>query len=535
MLKHTRSISDKVFEVWRVQGRFTKNPDVIALPSDRLMLIYSDTDSHWSQEDQILTLLASDDRGKTWFKHREIDQSDLRKGDERLVTPRLSRLNDGRLVVLVDHNDEGHFHEEQPSGNWAYWSEDNGDSWSTHQVTGILGFEPDRIINLPDGRLAVASQLMRGDTQEFAVVISCSDDGGKTWYERSTIAHDGYHRFCEGALVLLNGGDELACVMRENHSAGIPSFVAFSQDTGKTWSPPEMLPFAIHRPYAKQLPDGRTLVTGRHVNGGLGTYAWCGDLKTETGYQIGGPLRKFAAHLRTDALVVENKPEHECRYTLLPPESGTSEVLLESTVKVEGPSEEPVAFMVISKLAPRRGPAILYIAPEWIALATRGGVDNRKPVDMTKFRQLTLHHRRGLLEVHVDGKTLISACVFREELPISDFQGENLTRRTGFGGFGEAGTSFWKRVSYSVKNPTQPDFGWSWQADDGLWPDDYQRRRMIQIHGNHPDQKPSPDHGYSSWLPLDDGRIFLVDYTNYGDAPGKSHLVGVYIEPEDIA
>ena len=121
-------------------------------------------------------------------------------------------------------------------------------------MTGILGFEPDRLINLPDGRLAVASQLMRGDTQEFAVVISCSDDGGKTWYERSTIAHDGYHRFCEGALVLLNGGDELACVMRENHSAGIPSFVAFSQDTGKTWSPPEMLPFAIHAPYAKQLP-----------------------------------------------------------------------------------------------------------------------------------------------------------------------------------------------------------------------------------------------------------------------------------------
>ena len=58
---------------------------------------------------------------------------------------------------------------------------------------------------------------------------------------------------------------------------------------------------------------------------------------------------------------------------LAPPESGTSEVLLEATVKVEGPSEEPVAFMVISKLAPRRGPAILYIAPEWIALATRGG------------------------------------------------------------------------------------------------------------------------------------------------------------------
>jgi hypothetical protein len=35
-------------------------------------------------------------------------------------------------------------------------------------------------------------------------------------------------------------------------------------------------------------------------------------------------------------------------------------------------------------------------------------------------------------------------------------------------------------------------------------------------------------------LRLDDGRILLVDYTNCGDEAGKSHLVGVYIEPEDI-
>jgi hypothetical protein len=131
----------------------------------------SDTDSHWSQEKQILTLLASDDMGKTWFKHREVASADLRKGDERLVTPRLSILKDGRLVVLCDHDDDGHFHEEQSSGNWAWWSSDNGDTWSEHQVTGILGFEPDRMMDLPDGRLAVCFHLMRGDTQEFAVIM----------------------------------------------------------------------------------------------------------------------------------------------------------------------------------------------------------------------------------------------------------------------------------------------------------------------------------------------------------------------------
>jgi len=535
MLAYTRTVANKVFQVWRSPGRFTKNPDLIQLPSGRLMLVYSDTDSHWSQETQVLTLLASDDLGRTWFKHRKVAMADLRKGDERLVTPRLSRLNDGRLVVLCDHDDDGHFHEEQSSGNWAWWSNDNGETWSEPQVTGILGFEPDRMMNLPDGHLAVCSHIMRGETQEFAEILSCSEDGGMTWYERAAIAHDGYHRFCEGALVILNGGEELACVMRENHSAGIPSFVAFSQDMGTTWSEPQMLPFAIHRPYAKQLSDGRVLVTGRHVNGGLGTFAWCGDLHAEAGcYQIGGPRRKYAAMLTPESLVIENKPEHECRYTLLPPESSKSEVVYEAELKVEGAQDQTVAFMSINKFIGGRGPLVLYIAPNRITLS-RQSADFSKPVDMTKPRKITLHHSRGLFRVMVDGKVLLNTCVFREEARIADFHGGDVTKRTQFGQFGNQGRSFWQRLSYSLKNPTLGDVEWSWRAAGGKWPDEYQRQRLIQVHANHPDQKPSPDHGYSSWVALEDGRIMLVDYTNHGDEPGKSHLVGVYLDPEDIA
>ena len=57
---------------------------------------------------------------------------------------------------------------------------------------------------------------------------------------------------------------------------------------------------------------------------------------------------------------------------------------------------------------------------------------------------------------------------------------------------------------------------------------------MIQIHGNHPEQARAPDHGYSSWLMREDGSIMWVDYTNYGDPAGSSHLVGVFINQEDI-
>ena len=139
MLIHPRSVAHKVFDIWRSPGRFTKNPDIVVTPTGRYLLIYSDVDAHWSLKDQILTLLASDDGGATWYKHREIDRADLGAGDERLVTPRLSLLNKGRLVVIVDHDDDGHFHEDQAPGQLALL-----ESRSWRQLVGCPNGERDR-------------------------------------------------------------------------------------------------------------------------------------------------------------------------------------------------------------------------------------------------------------------------------------------------------------------------------------------------------------------------------------------------------
>jgi len=439
MLTHTRSIKDRGFKVWRSPGRFTKNPDMVQLPSGRLMLVYADDDAHWAQESEVLTLVASDDLGTSWYKFGEVARA-VQPQDERLVTPRLSCLSDGRLVVLCDHDDFEHFHEEQASGNWAWWSEDGGTTWSDHQVTGIEGFEPDRVVELPDGTLGVASHLMLSATQCHGDILSVSEDGGKTWKRRSIIASDSYHFFCEGGIVLL-GGNRLACVLRENHSAGIPSFVAFSEDCGHTWSEPQMCPFSLHRPYAKQLADGRVLVTGRNVNGGLGTYAWCGNLEEEAGrWVVGGPRRKYAAELTPEALVIANKPEHECRYVLLPPESSQSKVLFEAELRVEGPQGEPVAFMSVSTHEWGGGPLVLSIAPDWVGFSSKRP-DKKKPVDMTKKRTVTIRHRRGLVEILVDGKVLMCGRSKRH-LPIpSDFWWYLPSKRTQFGQISESGQS----------------------------------------------------------------------------------------------
>ena len=531
MYIHPRSVADKIFDAWRSPGRFTKNPDIIRLKSGRLLLVYSDTEAHWGETTQILTILNSDDDGQTWDKLSEVATADRSKGDERLVTPRISLHSDDRIAVICDHDDFSHFHQDQPPGNWLWWSTDGGKSWDGPHKPNITGFEPDRIMELPDGRLAVCSHVMLRESQEFAEIMTTSTDGGKSWGNQVIVAHDGYHRFCEGALVILDGGQELACVMRENHSGGIPSFVTFSQDNGQTWSAPQMCPFALHRPYVKQLVDGRCMVTGRHVNGGLGCYAWIGDLKKEAGtYVIGGPRRKYSATLKDGALIIENEPEHECRYSLLPPQNRFSTVDFEVELKVEGPPGEPIAFMSCGSVD-----ALLYIGADFMTLSEVQRTDLHKKADFSRPRKIAIRHKGGLLRVQLDGEDLISRNVFRGESNISDFRGARPDMRTMFGQWGNAGTSNWIAVSFSSKNRVLEDWSWRWSAASGDYPDQYQRNRMVQIHANHPDQKPYPDHGYSSWLTLPDGRIILVDYTNCGDIAGKSHLVGVHLEPEDIA
>jgi hypothetical protein len=531
MHTHTRSVAHKVFDAWRSPDRFTKNPDLVRLDSGRLLFVYSDTDFHWSLDVQIITIVASDDDGQTWYKLSEVDRASLKAGDERLVTPRLSLLSDGRLVVICDHDDFGHFHEYQPPGNWIWWSTDGGETWSEHETNEIPGFEPDRIIELPDGRLAVGTHLMLAESQMYADVMSTSSDGGKTWKQESVMAHDGYHFFCEGAIVLLNGGETLACVLRENRSAGIPCFVVFSDDMGRTWSDPAMCPFALHRPYAKQLSDGRVFVTGRHVNGGLGTYGWVGDLRAEAGtYAIGGPRLEHDASLADGTLRIVNGPGRECAYTLLPPEDNRSSFHLEAELRIEADHDDEVAFLSTGKL----GGDILRIGRTGV-FAKRGHAVHLASVDMTEFHTVTVHHEAGLLTVSVDGNEMLRKPVIYEGSYMTDFSGGNREKRTQFGAIADSGTSYWKRVRYEVKNRNLDDFSWSWEASSGDHPDQYQRDRMIQIHANNPDQKPGPDHGYSSWLTLPDGRIILVDYTNCGDEWGKSHIVGVHIDPEDLA
>lgn len=513
-------------DIWRSPGRFTKNPDIIRFASGKLMLVFCDVDRHWSEEISRITVLESTDAGRTWGKPRVVAQADRRKGEERWVTPRLSLLRDGRAIVVCDHDDYSHCHEDQPSGIWMWESRDEGSTWSEPKLTGIPGIEPDRIIELDDGTLLMGSHMTFRANRKIANFVMRSTDGGKTWRDLRIIAQDKVHHHCEGGLLTLKGG-RLACILRENNHNGYPSYVSFSNDKGRTWSKPGPMPFSGDRPYAKQLRDGRVLVTYRNQNGNRGTHAWIGNLDDLPGYQIGGVHYGDEVSLANGVLKLGGGQKSVTRYVMMPPESSWSDVMLETVVSVSGPAGQPIGTAEVSRLGLR----LDFCAD---ALLVNGGTanqgipstDRRVNVDFTKPRTVRLDVIANRVAISVDGKHALNGVIYQEQ-PL---------RETWFGRSPESrGDVSYRRFAYEAKNMTEPPFSFKWNSDSGSHPDQYQIDNTLELMANPPvNPGYPPDNGYSSWIEREDGSIYFVDYTNRGDPKPASHLYKVEFSPEDF-
>jgi len=79
----------------------------------------------------------------------------------------------------------------------------------------------------------------------------------------------------------------------------------------------------------------------------------------------------------------------------------------------------------------------------------------------------------------------------------------------------------------------------AWQAKDGVFPDQYHLDNIIKVDGSIS----GCDQGYSGWEELEDGRVFVVNYTD-DTAPwnrdasypplGISWIRGMYVLSEDL-
>jgi hypothetical protein len=195
---------------------------------------------------------------------------------------------------------------------------------------------------------------------------------------------------------------------------------------------------------------------------------------------------------------------------------------MESRLRVQGAGDKPISTMNVGRLG-----LTLHVLRDRIWCDFRRGammnaahpeiprVDVTHRLDMTSAHTLRMQTSKGRMWVAVDGQPVIHGVMIKE-YPLED---------TWFGRPRDSAGDVWlQHVTYETVNETEPPFTWAWTAKSGRFPDQYQIDRMLEINPNPPAAGKRPDNGYSSWLQLPDGQIYLVDYTNRGDERPSGHL-----------
>jgi len=264
MDKFTVSRDDSIYEAW---------PDVVLCKSGRLVCVFSECDHHGNRNNARIAYVTSENRGRTWSKKRYLSEKAVRTPE--LSGPyyncaRISRLKDGRLAIVCDLIKGATEDAVENTETHIWFSSDEGESWEGPIMTPVIGIVPERLYELQSGRWLLAAHHKQAATGKLTEYVWYSDDKGKTWSERITLADDPRYNLCEVGLVEVEP-NVVVGFLRENSGRGYDCMKAISRDGGETWDGVYPVPIpGCHRPTVGLLNDGRLLVTYRYVQGGMG-------------------------------------------------------------------------------------------------------------------------------------------------------------------------------------------------------------------------------------------------------------------------
>ena len=301
------SRDDSVYQAW---------PDLVLTRNGRLVCVFSECTHHGDRSYSRISLVTSEDRGRTWTSKRPLTSSLHKKlpADPHWNCARISALSDGRLVAVVDQVG-GAREGNSPSSiqrNWLYFSGDNGDTWDGPHPTPAIGIVPDKLLVLKKGSAAGRWLLsahryeQTGDAQIWMQRLWYSDDQGRSWSGPATIAESSTLKLCEGGILELPGG-ELVCFLRENSFTGMDCFKSISRDQGLTWGPVHAMPIpGCHRPVAGFLKSGRVLITHRYLPGGKGGWGNMTQNLFATRVDVDGCLNTVRSEIATRVLPIDH-------------------------------------------------------------------------------------------------------------------------------------------------------------------------------------------------------------------------------------
>ncbi len=261
--KYVVSNDPEMYEAW---------PDVVLTNGGKLICVFSECNHHGCRDDARIMITESTDRGRTWSKKRALTEKTV--DDDFFNCARISKLNDGTLAIVCDRltytRDANGNRISRKAVGYLWRADAEGENWSEPEVLPFCGIVPDKLLQLKCGRLIYASHFegegsfgCSGNLEQY---MWYSDDNGKTWSDRITIAKSPDYKLCEVSILELKNGD-LAAFMRENSFMGIDCLKCISHDKGETWEGIYRMPVpGCHRPVTGYLNDGRILMTYRYEN-----------------------------------------------------------------------------------------------------------------------------------------------------------------------------------------------------------------------------------------------------------------------------
>lgn len=249
--KFSISRDDSIYEAW---------PDIVLTENGKLICVFAECNHHHDRNNSRIVIRESTDRGRTWSEKKFL--TERTPAATRFNCPRISRLNDGRLVILCDR---GNSDEKQPSVIYVWYGDSEGENWDEPIIYPFNGIVPDKLLQLKNGRMIISAHRKMNDTKMLAQHLWYSDDNGKSWSDEVTVANDPRYNLCEISILPIND-TTLVGFLRENSLCGYDMLKTVSYDNGETWSELYKTPLDCgHRPVSGYLQDGRIMITYRYM------------------------------------------------------------------------------------------------------------------------------------------------------------------------------------------------------------------------------------------------------------------------------
>ncbi len=267
------------FTVSRDDTVYEAFPDVALTVSGTLVCAFAECKHHVDRSYTRVMVTTSTDRGRTWSAKRPVTEAT--HGIAFYNCPRISRLQDGRLVVVVDKiHTEARSMDPDSCHTLLTFSSDEGQTWSDLVMTPARGIVPDRLLELSTGRWIVACHYDDTDLGNLVQRLWYSDDQGVTWSPPVIVGRQRGLNLCEVSILEVEGTTpaslpRLVAFHRENSGQGWDCYKTISHDSGESWSEPVEFPLpGCHRPVAGWLQSGHVLITHRFMQGGKGWTGW---------------------------------------------------------------------------------------------------------------------------------------------------------------------------------------------------------------------------------------------------------------------